>query len=336
MRVATYRRAGIPIAIEEVPDPRPEPGDVIVEIARCGICGSDVSMTSGSPFDYEEGWRMGHEYAGEVVEVGPAVENLEVGDRVACMPGVGCGTCEPCRRGQFVFCPSVRSFGGGFAPFAAVDARSAFRLPEGFSMSDGALVEPLAVGLHALNMARFQGGENLLVLGAGSMALAVVYWARRLGAAQITVASRSAHRRDVATAMGADTVVGFDETDLETFRTTTTSLDVVAECVGKPGMVDLGVQIVRPGGTLISLGMCTQSEPVLPALCAFKDVRMFFPIAYSTAEFEQTTNALASGHIHPEIMVSEVIGLDALSDKIEALRGGSKSLKVLVDPSLSD
>jgi (R,R)-butanediol dehydrogenase/meso-butanediol dehydrogenase/diacetyl reductase len=168
------------------------------------------------------------------------------------------------------------------------------------------------------------------------MALAVVYWARRLGAAQITVASRSAHRREVVEAMGADTVVGFGETDLETFRTTPTPPDVVAECVGKPGMIDLAVQVVRPGGTLISLGMCTESEPVLPALCAFKDVGMFFPIAYSTAEFEQTANALENGHVLPEMMVSEIISLNALPDKIEALRGGAKSLKVLVDPSLSN
>jgi (R,R)-butanediol dehydrogenase/meso-butanediol dehydrogenase/diacetyl reductase len=336
MRVATYQRAGVPITIEEVPDPRPEPGDVIVGIARCGICGSDVSMTSGSPFDYAEGWRMGHEYAGEVVEVGPAVENLKIGDRVACMPGVGCGTCEPCRRGEFVFCQSVRSFGGGFAPYAAVDARSAFRLPERLSMSDGALVEPLAVGLHALNMARFQGGERVLILGAGSMALAVVYWARRLGASQITVASRSAHRREVVEAMGADSVVGFGESDLETFGTAATLPDLVAECVGKPGMINTAVQLVRPGGTLISLGMCTENEPLLPALCAFKDVRLFFPIAYSTAEFEQTTRALESGDIHPEIMVSEIISLAALPGKIEALRGGGKSLKVLVDPTLTN
>jgi (R,R)-butanediol dehydrogenase/meso-butanediol dehydrogenase/diacetyl reductase len=203
-------------------------------------------------------------------------------------------------------------------------------------MSDGALVEPLAVGLHALNMARFQGGESVLILGAGSMALAIVYWARRLGASQITVASRSAHRREVVEAMGADRVVGFGETDLETFGTAAAPPDVVAECVGKPGMINTAVQLVRPGGTLISLGMCTDIEPLLPALCAFKDVRLFFPIAYSSAEFEQTTKALESGYIHPEIMVSEIISLDALPGKIEALRGGTKSLKVLVDPTLTN
>jgi (R,R)-butanediol dehydrogenase/meso-butanediol dehydrogenase/diacetyl reductase len=334
MRVATYLKAGIPIALEDVPDPRPEPGDVLVQIARCGICGSDVSMTSGSPFDYAAGWRMGHEYAGEVVEVGPAVDHLKVGDRVACMPGIGCGTCEPCRRGEFVFCPSVRSFGGGFATYAAVDARSAVRLPGSLSLSDGALVEPLAVGLHALNMAHFQGGENCLIFGAGSMALAVLYWARRLGAAHVTVASRSAHRREVVMAMGADTIIGFGETDLHSFRAAAAPPDLVAECVGKPGMIDTAVQFVRPGGTVISMGMCTQSEPLLAAACAFKDVRLFFPIAYSAAEFEQTARALDSGSVHPEMMVSEVISLDSLPDKLEALRGGAKSLKVLVDPTL--
>jgi 2-desacetyl-2-hydroxyethyl bacteriochlorophyllide A dehydrogenase len=334
MRVAVFQGAGMPITIEEVPDPNPERGDVIVQIVRSGICGSDVSMTSGSPFDYPSGWRLGHEYAGEVVEVGPDVTHLKVGDRVACMPGVGCGTCELCRRGQFVFCPSVRSFGGGFGEYAAVAAECAFRLPRSFSTSDGALVEPLAVALHGLRVAGFQGGETLLVLGAGSMALATAYWARRLGAAQITVASRSGHRSDVAQAMGAHRVIVGD-IDIERLRASGDSPDVVAECVGKSGMVDTAVQLVRPGGTVISLGMCTQSDPMFAAAYAYKDVRMFFPIAYTPAEFQQAATTLDEGHVHPEVMVSEIIGLEAVPDKIHALREGAKTLKVLIDPTLS-
>lgn len=292
-------------------------------------------MTSGSPFDYAQGWRMGHEYAGEIVEVGKDVEQLKVGDRVACMPGAGCGSCDACKRGQLVFCPSVRSFGAGFGEYLSVDARSAIPFPRSMSMCDGALVEPLAVGLHALNMAHFEPGQNLLVLGAGSMALATVYWGRRLGAANITVVSRSAHRADVAMAIGADTVINFDDIGPEGLTAGNAPPDIVAECVGKAGMLDRAVQLVRPGGAAISLGMCTQTEPLLAASYAFKDVSVLFPIAYSLPEFEQTARALDDGHVQPEVMVSDVISLDALPGKLEAMRQGAKTLKVMVDPTLS-
>jgi threonine dehydrogenase-like Zn-dependent dehydrogenase len=334
MRAAIFRGGVNPIAIEDVPEPRPQLDEVIVAVSRCGICGSDVSMTSGSPFDYPNGNRLGHEYAGEVVEVGRGVTGLEVGDRVACMPGGSCGDCEACKRGQFsFFCPSVRPFSGGFGEYVAVGERSAIRLPDSLSMSDGALVEPMAVGLHSLNMAGLGGGEHILVLGAGSMALGIIYWGRRLGARRITVASRSAHRREIAEAMGADAFHRLGHDDPGEIGHIFGQPDIVAECVGKPGMVDKAVQAVRPGGTVISLGMCPQAEPILAAACTFKEIRMLFPLGYSVAEFEHTARAFESGHVRPDAMVSDVIGLDALPAEIEALRAGAKTLKVLVDPT---
>jgi threonine dehydrogenase-like Zn-dependent dehydrogenase len=337
MRVATYHGAGGPITIEQVADPRPEPDQVVVAVGRAGICGSDVSMTSGSRFDYAPGWRMGHEFAGEVVEVGSGVKGLRLGDRVACMPGAGCGTCAACGRGQFVFCPSVRAFNGGFGDFVAVAAASAVRLPESLSMADGALVEPMAVGLHAVNLARLSAGANLLVLGAGSMAMAVTYWAGHLGAGRITVVSRSEHRRPVAEAMGADEVISFDQFDAEGPASTVGSSDVIAECVGKEGMTDKAVQALRPGGTVISLGMCPQNEPLITSLCSFKEVRMFFPITYTLEEFQRTARVFDAGHVHPDIMVRDVISLGALPTTIESLRRRkTRTLKVQVDPSLTE
>lgn len=334
MRVAIYQGNGGPITIERVPDPHPEPGQVIVAVHRAGICGSDVSMTSGTPFDYSPGWRLGHEYSGEVVEVGRGVTGLRAGDRVACLPGAGCGTCPACRRGQFVFCPSVRPFNGGLGDYVAVGEDGAVRLPESLSMSDGALVEPMAVGLHAFRLAGLQAGDNVLVLGAGSVAMAATYWARRLGAGQVTVASRSDHRRPVAETMGADSVVSFDELDSEGPSITNGVPDVVVECVGKQGMTDRAVQSLRPGGTVISLGMCSQSEHIVTSLCSFKEVRMYFPITYSPDEFRQTARSFDEAGVHPDVMVGNVIGLEALPGTIESLRAGAKSLKVHVDPTL--
>jgi threonine dehydrogenase-like Zn-dependent dehydrogenase len=333
VRVAVFQGPGTPFKIEQVPDPRPGPRDVIVRVARCGICGSDLSMTSGSPFDVPPGQRMGHEFSGEVVECGSAVDGLKVGDRVACKPSIGCGTCDACRRGQTVFCSSLRLVFGGFGDYVGIDQRCAIPLPVGLSMADGAIVEPMAVALHALHMAGLRSGEHVLVLGAGSMALAVVYWARRLGAARITVVSRSDRRRDIAHAMGADFFYSIDEEQPVVAGFGVTPPGIAAECVGAPGMLEQAIQLVRPGGTVVSLGMCSHREPITAAACAFKELRVLFPIGSTLREFEETARTLDRGHVQPEVMVSEVIGLDELPAKIEALRIGTQNLKVHVEPA---
>jgi (R,R)-butanediol dehydrogenase/meso-butanediol dehydrogenase/diacetyl reductase len=195
MRVAVFNGAGRPITIERVPDPRPARDEVLVRVGRCGVCGSDLALTSGSPFDYALGCRLGHEYAGEVVELGAAVAGFRPGDRVACLPQAGCGACEACRAGRPIMCAQVRFVSGGFGDYVAVPAANAVRLPQGLSLADGALVEPMACGLRALRLAGLRAGERVLALGAGSMAIAIVYWARRLGAGRIVAASRSGHGR---------------------------------------------------------------------------------------------------------------------------------------------
>jgi (R,R)-butanediol dehydrogenase/meso-butanediol dehydrogenase/diacetyl reductase len=222
---------------------------------------------------------------------------------------------------------------GGFAEYIAVPATATVSLPQTLSLSDGALVEPMACGLHALRMARMQAGARILVLGAGSMALSVVYWARRLGAGTIIALSRSSHRNEVMLAMGADGVHRFEANDSKPL---TEALggppDIVAECIGKAGMLNKAIDHVRPQGTVLAMGMCQQSEPIVGVRCTFKEVRLFFPLGYSIAEFAETANAFNSGHVRPELMVSEVIPLDELPNAIESVRSGRKSLKIHVDP----
>jgi (R,R)-butanediol dehydrogenase/meso-butanediol dehydrogenase/diacetyl reductase len=291
-------------------------------------------MTSGSAFDYPLGQHIGHEAAGEVVAVGREVSGLRVGDRVACMPAAGCGHCDLCREGRPILC-SQRQSGGGFADYMTPAVHGVTKLPDGLSLADGALVEPIACGLHALRQAGLHGGERVLVLGAGAMALALVFWARRLGAGRIVVASRSARRADAALAFGADAVVAFDPDDPGAVaRALGGPPDIVAECVGKPGMLNRAVAEARVGGTVISMGMCAQHEPLIPAGCTFKEVRLVFPLAYSLAEFEETARALDAAAFDPQLMVSEVVALDDVPATIESLRAGRAALKIQVDPSL--
>lgn len=335
MRAAVYNGPGRPISIENLPDPQPTPGELLVEIAFCGICGSDISMTSGSAFDYAVGRCFGHEYSGTVLEVGSGLDGWKVGDRVACAPKSGCGQCEMCREGRLLFCPHGKVLSSGFSEYAAVPPAAAVRLPHSLSLHDGALVEPMACGLRALRTAGMQVGERVLVLGAGSMALSIIWWARALGAGSIVVASRSPHRRDLCLTMGADAVHSFDEDDpAELERALGGPPHVVAECVGKEGMLNRALDHVRLGGTVISMGMCMRPEPLLPARLTFKEAKIVFPLAYSIDEFEQTARAFDTGRIKPEIMVSDVLPLERLGETMDALRGGARKLKVHIDPRI--
>ena len=187
MKAAIYPGDGQPIVIADLPDPRPAMGELLIRVHRCGICGTDLSMTRGGIWDYGRGVQIGHEYAGEVVDVGAGVDRFRAGDRVAVMPSIGCGQCTPCQEhGNPVLCGAKP--GGamrGFAEFAVVPAGAAVRLPETLSLADGALIEPLAVSLYGARFADIRPGDPVLVLGGGTVALYAIYWARRLGAGRI-------------------------------------------------------------------------------------------------------------------------------------------------------
>lgn len=335
MRAAIFNGAGRPITTEILPDPTPGPGEVLIEVGRCGICGSDVSMTGGTPFDYATGKCFGHEYSGTVVDLAPDVEGLATGDQVACMPMSGCGQCDPCREGHLLFCQNGVGTGRGFAQYVALPANAATLLPQSLSLADGALVEPMACGLHALTSAGMRGGERVLVLGAGSMALSATWWARRLKAGRIVVASRSAHRRDICLAFGADEVHAFENEEpgaLE--RALGGPAHIVVECVGKEGLLGTALQYLRLGGTVISMGMCTRPETIVPAGLTFREARLVFPLRYSADEYVRTARELEAAGLQPEMMVSDVLPLESLGDAIENLRAGARTLKVHIDPRM--
>lgn len=335
MRAALFNGPGRPITIEDIADPRPGRDELLVKVCRCGICGSDVTMTGEAPLTLPLG-RFGHEYAGEVVEVGDNVDTFRRGDRISALPVAPCGTCEGCRSRNPLFCTQSTFLVGGFGEYMVIPPAAARLLPNSLSFADGALIEPMACGLHALRLARMPVGARVLVIGAGSIALSVIYWARALGAGKIVALSRSDHRRDIVMSMGADAVLTFDAEDRERIAASLGGPpDIVAECVGKVGMLDLATQHVRRQGTVLSLGMCGYDDRVVPARCTGKEIQLLFPHAYTVDEIAETARAFDSGDVHPDLMVSDVISLEQLPGTLDALRSGErKSLKVHVDPAL--
>lgn len=332
MKAAIFHAPGH-IAIEDVPDEPLGPRDVRIAVSRCGVCGSDIAMTSGSPFDYPAGCRLGHESAGTVIETGRDVTRLEVGDRVAVLPSGFCGTCENCRAGRLLFCTNGRMQFGGFGERMVVTEASAFRFPQSVSDAEGALVEPVACGRRALRMARMAPGADVLVLGAGSMGLGAIFWARRMGAARIVVATRSAVRHQAALEIGADAAVALSPDDPDAVaRAFARPPAIVVEAVGKPGALQQAAGYAAMGGAVVSLGMCIAQEPVLPVLLGSRELSLHFPVGYDTGDFIETVRAFDAGPVRAEAMVSETLPLEAVPALIAEMREGNTRGKVQIAP----
>jgi (R,R)-butanediol dehydrogenase/meso-butanediol dehydrogenase/diacetyl reductase len=334
MKAAIYPGGGKPLTIETLPDPEPGAGEVIIKVHRCGICGTDLHMTSGHAWDFPAGCVPGHEYAGEIVAIGAGVDGYATGDRITALPSTGCGTCEACRRGNLVLCRSAPGVMGGFAEYMRVPSQVTVKLPATLSLADGALIEPLAVALHGVRMAGIKPGDRVLVLGAGSVALCAIYWARRLGAGRIAATSRSARRADMARDMGADAFILHGDTEVaEVVEALGGAPDIVFECVGVPGFLMKGVQHAAPFGQVISLGFCIEPEQLLPAMAAFKAVTLHFPVGYTLAEFAYVAREMDRGHVDPKLLISAVAPLGELPEILERLRGSNAETKVHIAPA---
>ncbi len=333
MRAAVFKGADRPWAIETLPDPEPGLGEAVIKVGRCGICGTDLNMTSGNGYDFPCGSVLGHEFCGEVVAVGPDAHSLKVGDFVTALPAAGCGHCDMCRIGMQVMCPTPTSYMGGFGEYMRIAERASVKLPSALSLKDGALVEPLAVGLHGVSLARLKPNARVLVLGGGTVGLTATFWARRLGAGRLVTASRSRRREALALEMGADAFVTLGEGEGERIAEALGGPpDYVFEAIGVVGALQQSVNLVKPNGEVISLGFCMAPDPVIPGIATYKQVKLTFSMAWTLEEFRTVVDLLDRGDVAARAIVSNTITLDALPDMIEALRGAHDETKVHVDP----
>ncbi|MBW8785226.1 MAG: alcohol dehydrogenase catalytic domain-containing protein [Novosphingobium sp.] len=329
MKAAIYPGHGQPIVIEDVADPEPGPDEVIIKVHRCGICGTDLSMTRGEMWDYGPGSRIGHEYAGEIVALGKNAEGYRIGDKLAVIPSLACGQCEGCAQGNHILCRCAGSAMHGFAEYAPVPTGVAIKLPNTLSMADGALVEPLAVSLYGVRQSGLQPGDPVLVLGGGTVALYAIYWARRLGAGKIVAMSRSDRRRDLALAMGADAFTRYGDNEVgEVVEALGASPRIVFEAVGAEGMLGKAIQHAALYGKVVSLGFCTHPDPVMPAMASYKCVTLQFLVGYAKRDFLYIADQMDKGHTDPKAIITSDIPLVDLPATFERLRGPNNETKV--------
>lgn len=343
MRAAVFQGPGLPHLIEDMPVPQPGPHQVLIEVERCGICGSDISggkarKAGDAPlpmFDaiYRPGAILGHEIGGRIIEVGAGVERFKVGDRIAPMAISGCSTCSGCQTGNPVWCASAAMLMGGYSQYALASEFHSALLPADLSFDSGALVEPMATSLHAVALAGIAPDARVVVLGAGALGLGIVHFARHVGAGMIAAVARSSSRAPVAKAMGADIFLTQRATLAEELADAMGGpADVVFEAAGAPGLIAQGIACLRPRGLLVTAGICTQTEASFHAAAIVKEIRIQYSTAYTVGDFEAAVKLLREPETPLAQLVSETVSLDEFPGTFAGLCEGNPHLKVLVDP----
>lgn len=333
MRAAVVQGLHQPLIVETVADPVPGAGEIVVKVGRCGICGSDLHMTEDPAYGVRAGDVLGHEFAGEIVALGQDTEGVGMGDLVSVIPLAGCGNCESCSKGEPAWCSGFALQGGGYAEYAITRPSQCVVLPRSASLADGALVEPLAVALHGVHMSGLKQGDNVLILGAGPIGMAVAFWAKRKGAAQVTVQDVADFQRDRALALGADHFITCPEDPIGSAeRAAGGKADIVFECVGIPGLIAQAVEQVRARGTILLLGLCTKPDTFISFAMLSKEVRLITSAFFTRSEFEMALDALSAGASEPRSLITSTIDLDSTPSVFEALRRRTDQCKVMIAP----
>jgi len=333
MKAVTFQALHTPLAFETLPDPTPDAGQVVVKVGRCGICGSDLHMTEDAAYGCQHGDVLGHEFAGEVVGLGSGVSTLKTGDLVSVIPLQSCGQCEHCRKGEVQWCENFGLQGGGYAEYAVTRPNQCIRLPADVSLADGAIIEPLAVALHGVNLSGIRKGDKVLVLGAGPIGLATAFWAKRMGAARVAVQDIAEFQQQRALDMGADIFV-VDPADPvgSAERALGGKADIVFECVGIPGLIEQAVKQIRNRGTILLLGLCTRPDTFNSFAMLSKEVKLVTSAFFTRQEYEAALDALEAGATEPRLLVTDTISLSDTPEVFEQLKRRTSQCKVLIAP----
>jgi len=321
----------------EMPVPKPGPRDVLVAIKSCGICGSDIHFYEHGrigDFIVREPLILGHEGAGDVVEIGPEVKALRPGDRVALEPGIPCRHCQHCLGGRYNLCRDVvfmsaPPYHGFFREYVALPEDFAYRLPDSVSTEAGATVEPLAVGVHAIGLVGLKPGETAVVLGAGPIGLVTVAAARACGATDIATVDLIPMRLDAARRMGASRTVNAREEDVsEALRD---SADVVLDCVAVPETFHQAFDIIKPGGRVAWVGMASDVAQVPFQKFQAKEALVTGVLRYAN-RFRTAVGLLAAGMVDTNPLITHRFRFPQVAEAMAfAARNRSHALKTLIN-----
>ena len=337
------------LRVDDLPDPTPGPGQVLTKVLACGICGSDLhllvhgeesrrlteELNAGRPadpaamqmFDPSRDTVMGHEFCCEVVDLGPGVSNLKVGDVVVSLPvafdatglhGIGFSN----------------TYNGGYAELMVLNELTGIKVPSGLPSHLAAMTEPLAVGVHAVAKSRIAVGDAALVLGCGPVGLACIAELRMRGIGPVVAADFSPKRRQLAELLGADVVVDPRDTPaIDAWRRIDGSKPlVIFEAVGVPGMIEQAMRMAPKDARILVVGACMQEDRIHPMLGIGRELSLQFALGYTPDEFGASLTAIAEGKVDLSPWLTGTVDVDGVPQAFADLGNPEAHAKILVVP----
>ena len=320
MQAAVIKAVG-EVAVMTVEDPTPQPRDVVVQVAACGICGTDLHILEGE-FAPSLPIIPGHEFAGTIVAVGTQVTELKPGQRVAVDPSLYCNECHYCRLGRNNLCERWNAIGvsvpGGAAEYALAPVANCVVLPDHVRVEDAALVEPLSCAIRGYDVLSSQLGSHVLIYGSGTMGLIMLELAKRCGAASVDVVDVNPSRLATAITLGCSSAVTSAD-ELERPR----GWDLVIDATGVVAAIQDGLPRVAPGGTFLQFGVAPTSARVeiQPYHIYNKEITITGSMAVLHS-FERAAELLATGLLDPDVFISDRLPLADFEDALTRFQQG--------------
>jgi len=333
--------------VVDLPTPTPAADEVLIEVAACGICGSDVHGYDGASGRRIPPIVMGHEAAGTIVALGAEVSGFQPGDRVTFDSTVYCGACPPCLHGEVNLCDQRQVMGvscaeyrrhGAFAEYLVVPARILYRLPDDFSFAEAAMLEAVAVALHGVGVSFLKPGDTVLVIGAGMIGLLLLQAARSAGAAYVFVSDIDQTRLQLASALGASEALCLSGEELATRihqLTAERGVDLVLEAVGRSETIASGIECVRKGGTVTLIGNISPTVNLPLQKIVSRQIRLQGSCA-SAGEYPEAIDLIASGAIRVGPLITAIAPLSEGPSWFERLHAREPNLmKIVLDPRVA-
>jgi len=309
------------LVLRDIPIPKPKDDEVLIKVAACGICGTDLKLYKGQ-YRAKMPVVLGHEYAGEIVEVGRGVRNLRAGDRVVSDPNESCGRCYWCRNAKPCFCNDLAAYGvlrdGGLAEYCTAGEKGVYPIPRGLDFESAAFTEPVSCAVHCIERASIRPGETVLIIGGGPMGQILVQLVANSGASKLIMVTRSEWKLELARRFGATHTVNAQKEDvLKRTLDITGGLgaDVVIEAVGTPATVEKALTLAKKSGRIVIFGFVPEGEKAnfIPFDLLSKELTVMGswvnPYTYSRA-----LDILASGQVDVKPLISSRIKLDDIME----------------------
>ena len=326
--------------IADVDAPKPDNNKVIIDIIKTGICGSDIhNWDAGEP----KGLIMGHEFTGKVVNPGSRTD-LKIGDRVTALPISPCGNCEACETGNPQYCSETWTHAiglsldnpGGLTSTIAIRPDMVLKLPDNVTDEEGAMVEPTAVGLHAVHLADIRVGDKVLIVGGGIIGLVSAMFAKLEGAEFVAVSETNEARgkKSVKLNVADDWFNAKDENFLNNiFTKIPNGFDVVIDCSGTTKAVESELMTVKPGGAIVLVGVSPKPIEFASVIAVMKELTIKGAIAYTKEEFKNCISLMANKKIDVMKFVDDIVPLEETQKAYEKLTSGTDdAVKIMIDP----